>query len=118
MVSIHRLGSPTSCAASPIIQPRNCTSCSPGIGSSTTPQPLLPEDHLSRPWPDAYIRPRMARLLRLLPDPQCADESGSVDPPKITLVSLATVAERAHSLQRTAPSWRTKVEASKNLAIL
>src|SRR5712671_4703438 len=31
----------------------------------------------------------MARLLRLLPDPSRAHEPGSVDPPKITLVSLA-----------------------------
>src|SRR5262249_22194769 len=56
--------------------------------------------------------PRMARLLRLLPDPACAHEPGSVDPPKITLVSLAAVAERAQSLQRTAPSWRIKVPCS------
>src|SRR5580692_1605143 len=54
----------------------------------------------------------MARLLRLLPDPACAHEPGSVDPPKITLVSLAAVAERAQSLQRTAPSWRIKVPCS------
>src|ERR1700757_4209652 len=37
---------------------------------------------------------------------------GGVDPPKITFVSLAAVAERAHSLQRTAPSWRTEVPCS------
>src|SRR6516225_10805712 len=37
----------------------------------------------------------MARLLRFLPDPTCAHELGGVDPPKITLVSLAAVAERA-----------------------
>src|ERR1700720_885142 len=54
----------------------------------------------------------MARLLRLLPDPTCAHEPGSVDPPKITLVSLAAVAERTQSLQRTAPSWRAKVQCS------
>src|SRR6266403_3218450 len=54
----------------------------------------------------------MARLLRLLPDPSRAHEPGSVDPPKITLVSLAAVAERAQSLQRTAPSWRAKVPCS------
>src|SRR6516165_11990276 len=54
----------------------------------------------------------MARLLRFLPNPTCAHQSGSVDPPKITLVSLAAVAERAHSLQRTAPSWRTEVPCS------
>jgi len=54
----------------------------------------------------------MARLLRLLPDPTRAHEPGSVDPPKITLVSLAAVAERAQSLQRTAPSWRAKVPCS------
>ena len=61
--------------------------------------------------PDA-IPHRMARLLRLLPDPTRAHEPGSVDPPKITLVSLAAVAERAQSLQRTAPSWRAKVPCS------
>src|SRR5260370_22419518 len=55
---------------------------------------------------------RMARLFRLLPDPPRAHEPGSVDPPKITLVSLAAVAERAQSLQRTAPSWRAKVQCS------
>src|SRR5712672_3291273 len=55
---------------------------------------------------------RMARLLRLLPDPTCAHEPRSVDPPKITLVSLATVAERAQSLQRIASSWRIKVPCS------
>src|SRR5437016_9571521 len=54
----------------------------------------------------------MARLLRLLSDPTRAHEPGSVDPPKITLVSLAAVAERAQSLQRTAPSWRAKVPCS------
>ena len=35
------------------------------------------------------IPPWMARLLRFLPDPACAHEPGSVDPPKITFVSLA-----------------------------
>src|SRR6516165_5422400 len=54
----------------------------------------------------------MARLLRFLPDPTCAHEPGSVDPPKITLVSLAAVAERAQPLQRTAPSRRTEVQCS------
>src|SRR5438270_13929154 len=54
----------------------------------------------------------MARLLRLLPDPSRALEPGSLDPPKITLVSLAAVAERAQSLQRTAPPWRAKVPCS------
>src|SRR5215472_10681426 len=53
---------------------------------------------------------RMAWLLRLLPDPTCAHQPGSVDPPKITFVSLAAVAERAQPLQRTAPSRRTKVQ--------
>src|SRR3974377_1184083 len=53
-----------------------------------------------------------ARLLRLLPDPTCAHEPGSVDPPKITFVSLAAVAERAQSLQRTAPPWRIKIPCS------
>src|SRR6516162_10968781 len=53
-----------------------------------------------------------AALLRLLPDPACAHEPRSVDPPKITLVSLAAVAERAQPLQRTAPAWRTEVQCS------
>src|SRR5271165_5033548 len=55
---------------------------------------------------------RMARLLRLLPDPACAHQPGSVDSPKTTLVSLAAVAERAQPLQRTAPSWRIEVQCS------
>src|ERR1700736_6817670 len=55
---------------------------------------------------------RMARLFRLLPDPSRAHEPGSLDPPKITLVSLAAVAKRAQSLQKTAPSWRAKVPCS------
>src|SRR5437870_3894462 len=54
----------------------------------------------------------MARLLRFLPDPTCAHEPGSVDPPKITRVSLAAVAERAQPFQRTAPTRRTKVQCS------
>src|SRR6266446_10578003 len=54
----------------------------------------------------------MARLFRLLPDPSRAHEPRSVDRPKITLVSVAAVAERAQSLQRTAPSWRAKVQCS------
>jgi hypothetical protein len=54
----------------------------------------------------------MARLFRLLPEPSRAHQPGSVDPPKITLVSLATVAERAQPLQRTVPSWRAKVQCS------
>src|ERR1700720_768287 len=61
--------------------------------------------------PDA-IPHGMARLLRLLPDPTCAHEPRSVDPPKITLVSVAAVAERAQPLQRTAPAWRTEVQCS------
>src|SRR5258708_29901646 len=55
---------------------------------------------------------RMARLFRFLPDPTCAHEPGSVDPPKITRVSLAAVAERAQPFQRTAPTRRTKVQCS------
>src|SRR5277367_6934037 len=53
---------------------------------------------------------RMARLLRLLPDPAGAHQPGSVDSPKTTFVSLAAVEERAQPLQRTAPSWRAKVQ--------
>src|SRR5208282_2972178 len=64
-----------------------------------------------RSRPDA-IPHRMARLLRLLPDPTCTHQPGSVDPPKITLVSLAAVAERAQPLQRTAPSRRIQVQCS------
>src|SRR5271168_5053440 len=54
----------------------------------------------------------MARILRLLSDPTCAHEPGSVDPPKTTFLSLAAVAERAQPFQRTAPSWRAKVQCS------
>src|SRR5215831_10639213 len=56
------------------------------------------------------IPPRMARLLLLLPDPSCAHQPGSVDLPKITLVTLAAVAERAQLLQRTAPSRRSNFQ--------
>jgi hypothetical protein len=55
---------------------------------------------------------RMARLLQLLPDTTGAHQPGSVASPKTTIVSLAPVAERAQSLQRTAPSWRAKVPCS------
>jgi hypothetical protein len=55
---------------------------------------------------------RVARLIRLLPDPACAHEPGSVDSPKITLVSLAAVAERAQLLHGTAPSWHTEIPSS------
>src|SRR5271168_3825874 len=58
------------------------------------------------------ISHRMARLLRLLPDPPSAHKPGGVDPPKITLVSLAAVGERAQSLQRTAPPRRVTVQSS------
>src|ERR1700722_549900 len=54
----------------------------------------------------------MARLLRLLPDPAGTHEPGSVDPPKITFISLAAVGERAQPLQRTAPSWCISVQGS------
>jgi len=54
----------------------------------------------------------VARLLRLLPDPSSAREPGSVDPPKIALISLAAVGERAQPLQRTAPPWRITVQSS------
>lgn len=53
---------------------------------------------------------RMARLLRLLPDPTGAYELGSVGAPKTTLVSLAAMRERAQPLQETAASWRPKVQ--------
>lgn len=56
------------------------------------------------------IPDRMARLLRLLPDPACAHEPGSVDLPKTTRVSLAAMAERAQPLQGTAPQRRTEVQ--------
>src|SRR5207237_9649096 len=54
----------------------------------------------------------MARILRLLSDPTGAHQPGRVDPPKITFVALAAVAERAQPLQRTAPSRRTEVQCS------
>ena len=43
----------------------------------------------------AAVSHRLARLLRLLPDPAGAHEPGSMDTPETTLVSLAAVAERA-----------------------
>src|SRR3954454_11289688 len=57
--------------------------------------------------PSGYVDQEAA-----VPDPSRAHEPGSVDPPKITLISLAAMAERAQSLQRTAPSWRAKVQCS------
>ena len=57
----------------------------------------------------APVPDRMARLLRLLPDPACAHEPGSVDTPKTTYVSLAAVEERAQPLQGAAPTWRLEV---------
>src|SRR3954465_490309 len=55
---------------------------------------------------------RVARLLRLLPDPSSAHQPGGVDPPKIAFVSLAAVGEWAQPLQRTAPPWRIAVQGS------
>ena len=61
------------------------------------------------------IPDRVARLLRLLPDPPGAHETGSVDPPKTPHVSLAAVAERAQPLQGTrrrgVPKFRAAVAA-------
>src|SRR5688572_2067723 len=54
------------------------------------------------------IPDRVARLLRLLPDPPGTHETGSVDPPKTPHVSVAAVAERAQPLQGTLPPWRAK----------
>jgi len=51
----------------------------------------------------------MAQLLRLLPDPDRAHQSRSVDPPKTAYVSLAAVAERTQSLQGAAPQRRSEV---------
>ena len=55
---------------------------------------------------------RVARLLRLLPNPACAHDSRSVDSPKITLVSLAAVADRSKSLQGIAPPRGPAVQCS------
>jgi|SRR5690349_13932534 Prolyl oligopeptidase family len=44
----------------------------------------------------------MAWILRLLSDPTCAHQPGSVDPPKTTFVSLAAVAEIHQSAGRAA----------------
>ncbi|MER8537716.1 hypothetical protein NKH61_34435 [Mesorhizobium sp. M1005] len=40
--------------------------------------------------------------------PRVLTKLGSVDPPKITYVSLAAMGERAQPLQGAAPSWRAK----------
>src|SRR6202034_1719637 len=55
---------------------------------------------------------RVGQLLRVLPNAPGAHKSGSVDPPKITLISLAAVGEWAQPLQGTAPSWRIAVQGS------
>src|SRR5712691_6579446 len=70
--------------------PRQIQDASPGHDPPNTGDQPTAADRR----PDA-IPHRMARLLRLLPDPTCAHEPRSVDPPKITLVSLAAMAERA-----------------------
>src|SRR5271165_511202 len=49
---------------------------------------------------------------RVLPDSSGAHEPGSLDPPKIALISLAAVGERPQSLQGTAPSRRIRVQSS------
>ncbi len=79
-----------------------------------------PGDHRpdtgAQPWAAdrraGAIPDRLARLLRLPPDPPSAHEPGSLDPPKTTNVSLAAVAERAQPLQGTAPRRRTEVQCS------
>jgi hypothetical protein len=54
----------------------------------------------------------MARILRLVSDSSRTHKPGSVDPPKVTLIPLSAVAERAEPLQRTAASWRARVQSS------
>jgi RNA-directed DNA polymerase len=86
--------------------PRQIQGADPGHDPPDTRDQPTAADRRPHAIPD-----RMARLLRLLPDPACAHPPGSVDSPKITLVSLAAVAERAQPLQRTAPSRRIKVQS-------
>lgn len=50
------------------------------------------------------IPDRMARLLSIVPDPSYAPEPGRVDPPEVTHVYLAAVAEREKSVQTVAPA--------------
>jgi len=70
----------------------------------------------ARPWAAdrraGAIPDRLARLLRLPPDPPSAHEPGSLEPPKTTNVSSAAVAQRAQPLQGTAPQRRTEVQCS------
>src|SRR3954447_25546856 len=47
----------------------------------------------------------------LAPDTPSAHKPRSMDPPKIALISLAAVGERAQPLQRTAPPWRIAVQS-------
>ena len=51
----------------------------------------------------------MAGILQFLPDPACTHQSGSLDPPKTTFVSLAAMAERAQPLHGPSPPRRAKV---------
>ena len=53
-----------------------------------------------------------ARLLWLLPDPMGVHSARSVDSPKIAVVSLAAVANRAKPLQGATPSRRRKIPGS------
>ena len=54
----------------------------------------------------------MARLLRLLSDPTLAHQPGTWIHRRLRSYSLAAVAERARSLQRSAPSWCAKVQSA------
>src|SRR6516165_5506339 len=74
--------------------PRQIQDAGPGHDTPDTRHQPATADRRTEAMPDW-----MARLLRLLPDPACAHQPGGVDPPEITLVSLAAVAERAQSLQ-------------------
>src|ERR1700738_5642217 len=52
---------------------------------------------------------RMARVLRLLPDPARAHEPGSLDSPEIAFVSLAAMAERAQPIHGASPPRHREV---------
>ena len=52
---------------------------------------------------------RMARVLRLLPDPARAHEPGSLDSPEIAFVSLAAMAERAQPIYGASPPRHREV---------
>src|SRR5713101_3073478 len=84
--------------------PRQVQGADPGHDPPDTGDQSAADDRRPRAIPS-----RMARILRLLPDPTGAHQPGGMDPPKATPVPLAAMAERPQPLQGTAAPWRAEV---------